>query len=421
MKELIKTIVKDFHERGIPGSIERDIKIPLDSGKIVTLVGPRRAGKTFLLYQVMLKIQDTTNIVYINFEDERLQLSAKDLQVIIDAYLELYPQKKESEIYFFFDEIQEIEGWEKFVRRVYDTITKNVFITGSSAKLLSKEIATSLRGRTITYEVYPLSFHEFIRFAGSTADMHATRGKAKLRDAFVVYLQKGGFPETVNMEEEVYRKTITNYFEVMLYRDIVGRYKVTNILPLKNLLKKIIANTACDVSIHKIFNDFKSQGIKVSKDSLYKYMEHGEDAYVVFTLHNFSESISNQGAKKSYCIDTGMSSLLSFTLSKDFGRLLENIVFLELKRRGKNIFFYRNKHECDFVIKEKEKIGEAIQVCYTLDEQNREREFEGLKGAMECFDLKKGTIITSDQEETIGNIKIIPAWKWLLMDKKRKI
>jgi uncharacterized protein len=412
MKELIKTIIKDFHGRGIPDTIARNIKIPMDSGKIVTLVGSRRAGKTYLMYQLMQQIKDRTNIIYINFEDERLQLSASELQVVIDAYLELYPNKKNP--YIFFDEIQEIDGWEKFVRRVYDTISHHVYITGSSAKLLSREIATSLRGRTITYEVYPLSFQEFLRFKGIVTDSNSTKGKATLRKMFDVYLQRGGFPETVTMEEEVYRRTITNYFEVMLYRDIVERHDITNVLPLKRLLKRIIGNIARDLSIHKIFNDLKSQGIKVSKDSLYKYLEYAEDAFMVFTLNNFSESVSQQGAKKSYSIDTGMSSLLSFTLSQDLGRLLENIVFLELKRRGKDIFFYRDKHECDFVIKEKERISKAVQVCYELDEQNKEREIEGLRTAMARFHLKKGIIITRDQRETFGNIEIVPVWTWLL-------
>src|SRR3989338_6978371 len=174
MKELIKTLIADFHKRGIPPFKKRDADIPLHSGKIITIIGPRRAGKTYTLFQLMATIPDMTNILYINFEDERLKIKAEELNLIIEAYFELYPDKNERDIYLFFDEIQEIKQWEKFVRRVYDTITTRIFITGSSSTLLSKEIATSLRGRTVSYEIYPLSFHEFLNFKGVEKDVHST-------------------------------------------------------------------------------------------------------------------------------------------------------------------------------------------------------------------------------------------------------
>jgi len=414
MKEVIQEIIKDFHKRGIPKFRERDVKIPLNSTKIVSIIGPRRAGKTYLLYQAMSKIKDITNVIYINFEDERLELTVKELNQIIEAYFEIYPNKKEEDLFFFFDEIQEIKGWEKFVRRVYDTITKNIFITGSSSKLLSKEIATSLRGRTVTYEVFPLSFKEYLKFKGVEVDIHSTKGKAQLISTFSKYMTKGSFPETVNMNKELYEKSLRNYFEVMLYRDIVERYEVTNVSPLKTLIKKLVANTAKEFSVNKIFNGFKSQNIKVSKDSLYKYLEYCEDAYVLFIISNYSESMAKQVLKKAYSIDTGLSSLITITLSKEQGRLFENIVLLELKRREHEIYFYKDKFECDFIIKEKDKITEAIQVCYDLDENNKEREFNGLKEAMERFKLKKGLILTYNQEEKVGDIEIKPAWKWLL-------
>src|SRR3989344_5448295 len=160
LKTILKFIIADFHQRGIPQTIKRDIPIPLDSTKVVTLIGPRRAGKTYMLYQLMDQIEDKTDILYINFEDERLTISPEELQLIIESYFELYPKKEEQNIYIFFDEIQEVKEWEKFVRRIYDTITKKIFLTGSSAKMLSKEIATSLRGRAISYEIYPLSLRD---------------------------------------------------------------------------------------------------------------------------------------------------------------------------------------------------------------------------------------------------------------------
>ena len=221
LKDSIKTIIADFHQHGIPKFIHRDMTISLNSTKIITLIGPRRAGKTFMLYQLMAQIEDQTNILYINFEDERLTFVSKDLQSIIEAYFELYPQKREQDIYIFFDEIQVVDGWESFIRRIYDTITKKIFLTGSSAKMLSKEIATSLRGRAISYEIYPLSFKEYLRFRSIPEDIVSTRGKAIIMREFENYLQKGGFPETVLMGEDVYKKTIASYFDVMLYRDVI--------------------------------------------------------------------------------------------------------------------------------------------------------------------------------------------------------
>jgi uncharacterized protein len=414
MKEIIKTILSDFHRKELPNLVKRNIEIPLNSGKIVTLIGPRRSGKTFLMYQTMSNISDKTNIIYFNFEDERLDLSAKTLNLILEAYLELYPDKNEEEIFFFFDEIQEVEGWEKFVRRMYDTISKNIFVTGSSAKFLSKEIATSLRGRSITYEVLPLSFKEYLTFQKVPLDINSTKGKAKIKNLLLTYLSLGGFPEVVNMSSQLYEQTLRDYFEVMIYRDIVERYEVTNVLALKLLIKKLVTNSSKEFSINKIFNELKSQGVKVSKDSLYKFVEYSEDAYVMFTISNFSELINKQILKKVYSIDMGISSLLSFSLSKDSGRLFENIVFLELKRRGKNIHFFKNKYECDFVIKKKDKIDTLIQVCYNLTKDNEEREINGLKEAMQRFKTKNGIILTLDQEKEINGIKVVPFWKWAL-------
>ncbi|OIO34568.1 MAG: hypothetical protein AUJ70_00815 [Candidatus Omnitrophica bacterium CG1_02_40_15] len=414
MKELLKTVIKDFHKRGVPQLIDRAVNIPFNSGKIISIIGPRRAGKTYLMYQLISRIKDITDVLYFNFEDERLDLSAKDLNLILEAYFELYPDKEESGIFFFFDELQGIREWERFVRRVYDTVSRNIFVTGSSSKLLSKEIATSLRGRTISYELLPLSFREYLKFKGVEEDAHSTRGKSRIVSVFDNYLARGGFPETVDMSKDLYEKTLRTYFEVMIYRDIVERFSITNPLPLKLFVKRLMANTAREFSVNKIFNSFKSEGIKISKDSLYNFLEYCQDAFVLITISNFSESLSKQIIKKVYSIDTGLTSTLSFTLSREKGSLLENAVLLELKRREKEVYYYKERLECDFVIKEKDKINQAIQVCYTINKNNKERELNGLKEAMERFSLKKGLILTSNQEKKIGTAEIIPAWKWML-------
>lgn len=414
IKNIIKTIISDFHQRGIPDTIPRDISIPLNSDKIITIIGPRRAGKTYLLYQIMEKIEDASDILFINFEDERLTFEPDTLQFIIDAYLELYPEKKEDQICIFFDEIQEVTGWQSFVRRIYDTITKNIFLTGSSAKMLSKEIATNLRGRAISYEVLPLSFNEYLRFKQIPFDNISTKGKARVMRAFEIYLLNGGFPETVTMTDEVLQKTLSSYFDVMLYRDIIERYKITNLGAVRGMLKHLLSQTSREFSINKIFNDFKSQGMKVSKESLYEFLSYFEDAFIVFPVQLYAESARKQTLRKAYTVDTGFARLLSFSLNKDFGRLLESIVYLELRRRGKIVFYFKNGGECDFIIKEKDKIIEAIQVCYEFNNENIKREVGGLQSAMQRFNLNSGIILTFDQQEQIeDNIKVLPVLSWL--------
>lgn len=411
LKNALKTIIADFHERELPQLIQRSINIPLNSNKIITLIGPRRAGKTYMLYQLMSKIKEKTNILYVNFEDERLRFKPDELQLIIDAYFELYPEKREEEMYIFFDEIQEVDEWQSFVRRIYDTITKNIFLTGSSAKLLSKEIATSLRGRAINYEIFPLSFKEYLDFKGVDININSTKGRAKAMSLLEEYLEKGGFPETVFMEEEVYKKTMQSYFDVMLYRDIVERYSITKHLAVKELLRQLLSHTGKEFSINKCYNDFKSRGIEISKDSLYNFVDYFEDAFIILPIENYS---AKQGLRKSYAIDTGLARSVSFSLSKDIGRLMETAVRIELRRRGKQVFYFKNGTECDFIIKEERKINEAIQVCYSINKENETREINGLRNAMRTFGLKKGLLLTMNQEEKRDEIEIRPFLDWLL-------
>lgn len=410
LKSTLKTIIADFHARGIPALIPRDRQIPLESGKIVTLIGPRRAGKTYVLYESMARIDDLTNVLYLNFEDERLVFDQENLNTIIEAYFELYPNKREDELFIFFDEVQEAPGWERFVRRIYDTITRRIFITGSSAKVLSTEIASALRGRAITYEVYPLSLREYLRFSGIPDEHTSTKGRARIMHAFERYVERGGFPETVLMDDETYRKTMKSYFDVMLYRDIIERHSIAN-PAIREFLKHLIINTGKEFSVNRIYNDFTSRGFKVSKDSLYEYLSHFEDAFVVLTLENYTAS-QRKRTRKGYAIDTGLSRL--FSVSEDHGRMLETIVLIELRRREHQAYFYRNGAECDFIVTEGTNV-EAIQVCSTLTEHNEKREREGLANAMKRFKLERGTILTNDAGRS-GRIEIMPIVDWLLQE-----
>lgn len=427
MKEIIKNIISDFHSKPIPQVIKRDLDVPLNTGKIITIIGPRRTGKTYFLFyliQRLLEKFNKRNFIYINFEDERLSFNSLNLNLILEAYYELYPENDE-EIFFFFDEIQIVENWERFVRRIYDNFSQNIFITGSSSKLLSYEIASSLRGRSVSYEIFPLSFREYLRFKNvAYANVSSTKNKAKLIKHFNDYLLIGGFPEVIHYDYDLRHRTLQSYLDVMIFRDIIERYNISNPLALKYLIKKSIANIGNYLSVNKLFNELKSAGIKVSKDSIYMFLNYIQDAYLIFMINIYSESINvqNTNDKKIYCIDNGFANSFSFSLSQNKGRLLENLIYLHLKFLGKNIYYNFGKRECDFVLYGKSKVSYAIQVTAELNKNNTDREVAGLIEAMKMYNLKKGLIITLEQKDFMkqDNMEIFiePAWQFLLIEPK---
>lgn len=400
--------------------------IPINTNKIITLTGVRRSGKTYHLFQQMNALIQQgvpkTSLLYINFEDERLDKTTDDLDLILQCFRELYPENDLSKCFFFFDEIQEVSQWEKFITRIYESVTKNIYITGSNATLLSREIASSLRGRTICYEVYPLSFHELIGIKYPSINPNNSAGKAKLSSLFREFLFKGGFPELVNQEETVRTKILQEYFNVMVLRDLIERYNITQTAVLKYFCKRIVSASAGEFSVNKIFNELKSQGYKVGKNILYDYLSYVESIYLSHLVSKFDESVvkSELSRKKTYVIDQGLGRALDFKFSQDLGRLLETTVCLELIKQGKEIFYSnQDKTECDFILQEKNRIEAAIQVSVHLDEEKtRNREITGLIATCQRHHLERGTIITLDSKhEFIVDgilIEVVPAWLYFL-------
>ena len=425
-KQLLKQIIRDFHLSENFDVKPRNIQPPIDTKKIITLIGVRRCGKTSIFYhminQLIEKIEKT-KILFLNFEDERFELNSDELDLILQAYMELYPSYKLSECYFFFDEIQNIPNWEKFIRRMYDTISKNIFITGSNSKLLSSEIATSLRGRTLNFEIFPLSFKEYLSFKDIEVDFYSSKSLAFIKNAQESFLKNGSFPETLFLEEIYANKTLQEYFNVLLYKDLAERYNITNTVALKFFLKRIISSSTKQISINKIFNELKSSGIKIGKNTLYEFLEYVQNIYLALTLQKYDNSLINKelGEKKIYSIDIGLNNATEFRFSDDIGKSLENAVFLELKRKEFDIYYYRtSKSECDFLVFDKNTISDVIQVTFDMsDENTKNREIKALIEACKNFDLKSGTIITFDSEdELIENgikIKIIPFYKWSII------
>lgn len=424
MKNIIKEIIRENQYTELPQPMERNVNIDIDSNIIVTLIGVRRSGKTYLLYDTILKLKKNgvpkEQIVFINFEDERLNLKTQDLDLILQAYAELYPESDLKNVYFFFDEIQNVDGWEQFIRRLFDTKSQHIFITGSNAKLLSTEIATALRGRTISYVVYPLSLAEYLNFNQVDQFLYPQKQRSKIVHYAEKFLYNGGFPDTVNMPRTTRIKLLQQYFNVMIFRDIVERYAVTNVEVLKFFIKKIFTSITKPFSINRAYNDLKSMGYKISNKYLYRYFEYCNDIFLSQSIDRFDYSSIKQAKseKKTYIIDTGLLASIDFSMSGNKGKLLENMVFLEFLKSGCELFYFKNNHECDFIVKQGADYL-PVQVAYEfINTETKKRELKGLAEACEYLHVNKGIIITFDHEESLqfGNINVdfYPVYKYFL-------
>lgn len=427
MKDLLKSLILQLDEHRKRDFIDREIEIPLYTKKIITIIGPRRSGKSTVMFQLMRQLLNKDKvrpqqIVYINFEDERLEMDVTKLDWIIQAYVELYPSMNLDEVYFFFDEIQNVPGWEKFIRRMYDSISRHIFLTGSNAKFLSVEIATALRGRCLTYEVLSLNFKEYLKFkkirVHPEQDFYKLQKHALIKQQFVEYLTYGGFPEIIFFPDKLKIKTLQEYFNVMILRDVAERYKINNLALLKFFIKRMFETITKPLSVSKIHNDLKSQGYKISRNDLYEYADNVYSAYLTKFIFNQNHSIQKREvSKKYYAIDNGLMTALSSDLNIK-NKLLENIVFMELYRQmeGQNdIQYYHSRKECDFLINHKI----PVQVCYDFTEADTiKRELEGLQEAMKHFKSKKGFVLTLEQEMVNHSIpdkfKVIPAYEFIL-------
>ena len=376
--------------------------------RIVILTGIRRSGKSTILKQIM---QNKDGYCYVNFEDERfIDFKAQDFELLNEVLLEVY----NNPAIYFFDEVQNIEKFELFVRRLQDQ-NKKVVITGSNASLLSKELGTRLTGRYKPFEVYPFSFKEYLRLKKidfSKEWMYIAEKKVKLIKLFEEYFHNGGFPEYLKNKDKDYIRTI---FDNILYRDIIARYSIKR----QKVIKELVNILATNVSSLFTYNSLKKSLGLANSITVKEYISYLNNSYLFFELQKFDFSVKRQlnSPKKIYLIDSVFNELgLNFSMNR--GKILENIVFIELKRRNKEVYYYAAKKECDFVVKEGNKIKEAMQVCYVLNESNKDREIGGLLETMEKFKLKDGSILTHEQEEEINinrkKIKVVPVWKWLI-------
>lgn len=424
MKDIIKSVIVEFQQRDLPVMKPRKLQIRPDLPIITTLIGSRRSGKTYLLFQLVKDLHkrgvERDNILFLNFEDDRLNFhSNAELDLIIQAFTELYPQKNLNECYFFFDEIQNVSGWERFVRRIFDNYSKHIFVTGSNSKLLSTEIAGALRGRSVVYTVYPLTFKEFLDFTGIAYEVVNPRNRSLILSQAKQFLESGGFPELINFEKGVQRNILQSYFNTMMYRDIIERYSISDVTLFRFFLKKIFANITKTLSINKIYRDLKSQGYKISNNYLYEYEQYVYAVFLCISVpkFDFSEIKQAKAEKKTYAIDTGLLSAIEFSMSSNFGKLLENAVLLELVKAGKEVFYYKNKTECDFVVMSKDGKLLPIQVAWQMnDTTTRKRELRAINEVCNDLSLENALIITFEEKEKLEineiQVEIVPFYEW---------
>lgn len=430
MIEAIRSIILDFQELLLDTGVPRRLRIETVRGKASVCIGARRGGKSTYLFQVIQRLLDAgiprQNILYVNFFDDRLHgLHRENLGVIADAYYSAYPEKKHGEtVYCFFDEIQAVRGWEPFVNRLMRTENCEVYLTGSSARMLSKEIATQMRGRALSWELFPFSFREFL---DSKAVEHegylSTKKQLLVRKAFEDYWQTGGFPEVTDLSRHLRIKTHQEYFQTILYRDVVERHDVSHPRAAADLAHRLIDNAASPYSVNSLTGYLKSLGHKIPKASVADYVQWFEDAYFLFTVRIFDPSAARRDTnpKRIYCVDHAMVSSVASGILVNSGHLLENLVFAALRRLHPEIYYYKTRsgREVDFIVPARSRPCMLVQVCESLaSPQTRKRETAALSEAMAELGLKTGIIVTRSAQERIaaeaGTIEVLPAWRFLL-------
>ena len=392
-------------------------------------MGMRRSGKTWAAYQQIHLRQNqglakNTNL-YINFEDDRLSgFEISHFQTILDIYFELYPQNIDNkDLFFCFDEIHVVAGWEKFIRRLIDTEKMQICVTGSAGDTFSKELGTTLGGRAWPQEGFPFSFSEFLRFHGIELNITMSpKTQARVRHLATEYLLYGGFPEVVLGPKELHATLIQGYMDAVVLRDIVKRYAISNANIIQKFLVLILRQLAAPLSITKVYNTLKSIGLAVGKNSLFEYFQYFEDAYAILSIPFFSlsEKVRQVNPKKVYAVDPGV--ITAYSVKNDFEKSarLENAVFMHLRRTFSNICYYKTKQrkkEIDFIVTKPNGDLILLQACVKMDDlKTRERELSALCEACSEFGLNHGIIVTEDHEEEIDRegviIQCIPFWKW---------
>lgn len=435
MNPTLELLLDEQRTLPLPPLTQRDVRLPELEGMATALVGMRRVGKSYVLYQEMQRLIATgvprSSILALNLEDDRL--GPPDIDMLSDALEYLFrtgPMRHEQIGYLFLDEIQAVPGWEKFILRVLNTENVRVYLTGSSAKLLSTEIATSLRGRSTAVEVLPFSFREYLRhwnLEGLGQSPIGAAARSALESAFDAYLRTGGFPGVQSMEQVDRRRTLQDYVELVTYRDVVDRWDVGNITALKWLVSQLLSSFSREFTVNRLHTDLRSQGIPIGKDTLHTYLDHLIDARLLHTVNirRASYRARQTNPRKVYAVDPGLAAAVAHPSADDTGYLLENAVYLELRRRYSRLhddaisYFSEKTGGADFIVDTGNQPPQILQVSVSLTSPiTRDREIRGADAAMKHIGVQEATIVTLNESDRIttanGTIHVIPAWRWML-------
>lgn len=431
---VLQRVIGDFHARPLPALTPRDTPLRFVRDMSLSIVGARRSGKTYRTYQFvrdhMADGGRIENICRIQFNDHRLSgVTRADLSSIDEAYYALYPEKRGREkVVFVFDEIHRIEGWEDYVLHLLDEPTHRVLITGSTAHLLRGEIASSLRGKNLPAVLYPFSFREFARHYGVPPDTVTSRGQAHLRKLLQRYLRQGGFPGLLDAEERLHVEILQTYWDAMVLRDIIEAHPRANIpiAVFSHFAQALVARTACPFTVRAMVGGMRAAGLSFTAETIYHYLRYLEEAFMVFAVPIFSasEKVRNRNYHKVYAIDWALANALAPGEGVDATRQLENMVYVELRRRGWEVAYFRTRQgwEIDFVATRKAAARSRrmlVQVAYSVrDPEVRERELRGLPESARHLRADRAIVVTLNDEQLIDlagtRIEVLPAWRWLI-------
>lgn len=431
MREILVQKIVEAVQSPFPSFTRRDAFRPMVGGrKAYAVIGMRRAGKTTYLWQVMQEAFEAgvprEAMLYFNCEDDRLApMDTALLDAALEEYYRLYPTARTEGALLCWDEIQGVRGWERFIRRLLDTEPAQVYLSGSSARLLSREIATEMRGRALEVRIYPFSFREYLRHQGlepsQSREYWSRQERIQLDHALQRYLEEGGFPEAVGADPRSRQELLRSYVDVALLRDVIERHQVSHTVALRWLVRQLLSHAGSPFSAHKFHNDLKAQGFAVGKDRVYEYLEYLEDAFLIRTvsLATSSERKRMSNPRKAYPIDPALIPLYARTAQRNIGHALETVVYLELERRGAEVGYVRTQsgYKVDFYARYPTGESELIQVCADWsDAEARVRELRALHEAQEEFPEAQATIITLNPPARVedASYRIVRATHWLL-------
>lgn len=428
--ELFQKIIIDYQEREGVALTRRDLRLDFIPNMAMGVVGSRRCGKTYRTHQLareMGGVKSSENICRIQFNDHRIvNISGENLHVIDEAYYALYPDKREKEdVLFIFDEIHRIQGWEDYILYLLEVKTHKVIITGSTATLIRGQFASQLRGKIFPVELYPFSYKEFLRHYAIKEDAVSSKGQSYLQNALKRYLKQGGFPGLLDIPENRHVELLRTYWDTMLLRDIMESHEKEhiNISVLRYFADALVTRIGCPMTTTQLAKNMKNNGFSFSMETLYRYLSYLSDAYMINTVEIFSESekVRARNYKKIYCVDWALARAVSYGAGVDDTRALENLVYIELKRRGFDVSYYKTKegYEVDFVVTRNKKEIDLLQVAFSLkDEVVKDREFRALATSAQYLKANNACVITFNEEKVEFvqgiEIRIVPVWKWLV-------